>query len=409
MKTKLFLLALSLGLFSLTGCKKDHIEPETTPPIVLTAKQAAVVKASNHFGFQMLKELNAHTGDSNLCLSPLSISAALGMTWNGAAGNTALEMQNTLGFSQLTPQEINEAYQVLLQYLLSSDPKSVLEIANSIWHRQDFYVVPDFIQRNQQYFGADVMPADFNDPATVTQINNWVSNHTHGKIQEIIQFIDPMTVMYLINATYFKGEWTYRFDEKNTFTGDFTLPNGGSVQVDMMKQKADMETLSSPLVNGVRMPYGNGRYQMIALMPAQGKTLQNVIDQLDDKMWEGWMSSFEKTEGLDLYFPKFKFEYEESLLEMLHTLGIQDALTPGIADFSGINPSMDLYISDVKHKTFIDVNEKGTEAAAVTAVEIGYTSVGPMLNFNQPFLFFIAEKHSGFVIFSGKVVHPDYQ
>lgn len=408
MKTKLFIIALSLGLFSLTGCKKDHIEPETTPPIVLNAKQAAVVKASNQFGFQMLNELNTHTGDSNLCLSPLSISAALGMTWNGAAGNTALEMQNTLGFAQLTSQEINESYQVLLQYLLSSDPKSVLEIANSIWHRQDFYVVPDFIQRNQQYFGADVMPADFNDPATVDQINNWVSTHTHGKIQQIIDIIDPMTVMYLINATYFKGEWTYRFDEKNTFTGDFTLPNGSSIQVDMMKQKADMETLSTQLVRGVRMPYGNGRFQMVAVMPVQGKTLQDVVDQLDDKRWDGWMSSFEKTEGLDLYFPKFKFEYEESLLEMLHTLGIQDALVPGIANFSGINPSMDLYISDVKHKTFIDVNEKGTEAAAVTAVEIGYTSVGPMISFNQPFLFFITEKHTGFVIFSGKVVHPTY-
>lgn len=408
MRTIALLLTTCL-LFLNTSCKKDTLEPETeAPPIVLTEKQQSVVDASNYFGFNMLREMNTEVGDSNFCISPLSISAALGMTWTGAKGNTADEMAEMLGFADMNTQEIKEVYKVLLNYLISSDPKAVLEIANSIWYRQGFSVIPSFLQDNQNYFNAEVNAADFSLPATVDLINNWVSDNTHGKIKSIVSQIDPATVMFLINATYFKGDWTYRFEEENTHTSDFNLASGSSVQVDMMKQEADLETLSNNLVQGVRLPYGNGRFYMLALLPANGNSIKDVLDQLDESTWQEWMGEFTQTNSLDLYLPKFKFKFKKPLRDMLLTLGMEDAFSPGIADFTGINAQGDLYVSEVQHKTFIDVNEKGTEAAAVTSVVINVTSVGPYLSFNQPFLFFIVEKHTGFVIFSGKVAEPEY-
>ncbi|HRY98312.1 MAG TPA: serpin family protein [Bacteroidales bacterium] len=400
-----FLLAL---LPLAPGCSRDDDAPETVPPIVLTEKQQAVVNAGNAFGFNMLRSVDQAFPGENYMISPLSISAALGMTWNGALGQTAQQMQDVLGFQGLSAQEVNESYQKLLGYLLSSDPKVSLEIANSIWYRDGFQVLPSFIAVNQTYFNAEVIAANFGDPATVGQINAWVSGKTHGKITSIVDNIPELTMMYLINATYFKGDWTYRFREADTYTADFHLADGTVKGADMMNMKCDLEVLNSALVDGIRLPYGDGRYAMIALLPAQGVELNDVVTALEPSLWDQWLGGFAPVNAMEVHLPKFKFEKEMKLNDHLIGLGMPLAFVPGAADFGGINPQEELYIDEVKHKVYIDVNEKGTEAAAVTSVSIGVTSAGPYLMFNRPFLFFIVEKHTGYVLFAGKVAEPNY-
>jgi serpin B len=403
------LASILLGLsFLLFACGKDTAEPDIVPPIQLTPKQKAVVNASNYFGFNMLRTVDQALVNENYMISPLSISAALGMTWNGAQGQTAQEMQQVLGFAGLSAQDVNEAYQKMLNYLISSDPKVTLEIANSIWHNQDFSVLPSFVAANQTYFNADVIAANFGDPATVGQINQWVSTNTHGKITSIIDNIPALTVMYLINATYFKGDWTYRFKETDTYTAQFFPEGGAPVNVDMMKTQADLDAFSDANMQGIRMPYGDGRYYLMAVMPSPGLALSDLIVQLDTNLWQQWLQMFAKYNGLELHFPKFKFEKELRLNDHLAQMGMPQAFSPGVANFAGINPMHELYIDEVKHKTYIDVNEKGTEAAAVTSVSINVTSVGSAMMFNRPFLFFIVEKHTGYVVFAGKVEEPVY-
>ena len=402
------LLLILAGMVTFTGCRKDHPVSENPASLHLTPKQQALVYSGNDFGFNVLRLADGANPGKNYCISPLSISAALGMTLNGANGTTHKAMADVLGFSGMTNQEINETYKLLIDYLLNCDPKVVMEIAQSIWYDHGFAILPLFIQVNQQYFYASMHPAHFDDPATVGMINQWVSTKTHGKIPTIVDNIPEQAVMYLINAVYFNAAWKYKFDKSYTQLAPFTLEDGSNVMVDMMRKEGDLEVLKNDLCEAIRMPYGSGKFAMVAVKPAEGKTLTDVLTSLDQSVWNDWNNSFTNATKATLYFPKFKFEYEEKLKDILTSLGMGIAFTPGEADFSRINSSMPLYINEVKHKTFIDVHEEGTEAAAVTAVEICLTSVNNVFTFNEAFLFFIVEKESGFVTFSGKVFQPAY-
>jgi serpin B len=287
-----------------------------------------------------------------------------------------------------------------------ADPVVTMEIANSIWHHQNFSIIPAFLQENQQNFNAGVFPADFQNPATVDLINDWVSTATHGKITSIVNQIPPEVVMYLINALYFQGDWTYAFDPVKTETAVFSAPSM-DIGVEMMYQRSRMDVLENSLVRAVRLPYGQGRYGFIALLPAEGKSMNEVLLGLNQADWSEWMNQFVALDDFQLYLPKFRLSWEKKLNELLATLGMGIAFDPSLADFGGINPNIPLYISEVKHKTYMDVNEEGTEAAAVTSVGIGYGSVS-MLRFDEPFLFFIVEKYTGLVVFSGLISHPEY-
>jgi serpin B len=212
--------------------------------------------------------------------------------------------------------------------------------------------------------------------------------------------------MFLINAIYFKGVWKYEFAKKDTKTMAFTLENGTSVDVDMMKRKIDVNRLSNDLFTSVELPYGEGNWRMFLFLPVSGKTLKDMEDQLTSENWNLWMTQYSEVKELELYLPRFKFAYEESLKNSLAAMGMDVAFT-SLADFSGILQGGGLMISDVRHKTFVEVNEEGTEAAAVTSVDIVLTSIGEYLSFNKPFLFAIAEKSSGAILFLGKLMNPN--
>ncbi|MBE9511919.1 MAG: serpin family protein, partial [Bacteroidetes bacterium] len=261
---------------------------------------------------------------------------------------------------------------------------------------------------NQNYFYAEVSPLDFNNPEAVNTINNWVADKTNDKITEILDYIPADAVMYLINAIYFKGIWKYEFDESDTEEKPFYLSDGTTKDVPMMVQEASFNYFSNDIMQAVEMPYGAGNYSMVILLPQNNKTPDDIIDQLSNDNWNRWLSEFYEAGKAHIQLPKFKFEYKNKLNDELINMGMGIAF--GNADFSKINPNRDLFISRVLHKTFIEVNEEGTEAAAVTLVELRETSIaGETFIVNKPFIFVIKEKYTNSIIFIGKVMEPEYE
>ena len=396
------------------SCEKTKDEEPGPKEINLTQKGKILVEADNLFGINLFKEvLEAAEPEENVMISPLSVSLALAMTYNGADGDTKEAMEKTLELYGLTVDEINENYKILIDALVSVDPKVLMSIANSIWYKQNFEVEQDFINVNQNYFYAEVSPLDFNDPDAVTTINNWVAGKTKNKITEILDAIPADAVMYLINAIYFKGIWKYEFDESDTEEMPFYLSDGNTKDVPMMVQEASFNYLSNDIMQAVEMPYGAGNYSMVILLPQYNKTTDDIVDQLSNENWNSWLSEFYEAEKVQIHLPKFRFEYKNQLNDELKNMGMEIAFDPDNADFSKINPAWQLFISRVIHKTFIEVNEEGTEAAAVTAVEMGTTSIGEetFIPFyvNQPFIFAIKEKYTNSIIFIGKVMEPEYE
>jgi serpin B len=256
------------------------------------------------------------------------------------------------------------------------DPLVQLSIANSIWYHNQFNVRQDFLDVNVEYYNAEVQALDFANPQSVNIINNWVADKTNDKITKIINAIPAETVMYLINAVYFYGEWKYEFDPDDKEQRSFYLSDNNTVQVDMMKLETKLKYYVDADVSMVELPYGRGNYVMDILIPAYGSTPSELINQLDSEYWNQLTDAL--TEDTVIFsMPKWKFEYETLLNTPLQNMGITDLFTDGVADLSGINSNGGLYVSRVIHKTFIEVDEAGTEAAAVTAVEFGVTSVIP--------------------------------
>lgn len=404
-KTSIIAGILMIGLQS---CEENKNNPEPIP-LDLTPKSKMLIEADNNFGFELFRKVVESEEDSkNIMISPLSISLALAMTYNGSDGTTKEAMEETLHLSGLSVDDINNSYKNLIEAMVSLDPKVILEIANSIWYRDDFYVEQEFLNLNKTYFNAEVAALDFGAAESLYTINNWVAENTNNKIKKIIDQIDPFDVMFLINAIYFKGMWTYQFDPEMTEDLPFHLQDGSVEDVPFMKMESDVMYYYDDLIEAIELPYGKGNYSMIIILPASGKTISDVLVQLTPESWESWLNNFYPRQGLEIHLPKFRFEYEKGLKEVLSALGMSIAFSPGEADFSKINSLFQLFISQVKHKTFIDVNEEGTEAAAVTAVTISLTSIQPpnIFEANQPFFFLIKENQSNAIIFSGKVAIP---
>ena len=415
MKTiRLIIPAIVILLLGYSCEKTKDVEPGPKE-INLTQKGKILVEADNIFGINLFKEvLEAEEPEENVMISPLSVSLALAMTYNGADGDTKAAMEKTLELAGLTVDEINENYKMLIDALASVDPKVLMSIANSIWYRQEFDVEQDFFNVNQDYFYAKVAPLDFNNPDAVNTINNWVADKTNDKITEIINEIPSLAVMYLINAIYFKGIWKYEFDESDTQEKPFYLSDGTTKDVPTMAQEASFNYFSNDIMQAVEMPYGAGNYSMIILLPQYNKTPDDIIDQFNNENWNSWLNEFYEAEKVQIQLPKFKFEYKNLLKDELTNMGMGIAFDEYNADFSKINPLEQLYISKVIHKTFVEVNEEGTEAAAVTAVEISLTSAGGgngtiFFHVNKPFIFAIKEKYTNTIIFIGKVMEPEYE
>lgn len=404
------LLLLSLLLWQ---CTEHVLDPARTPPRALTTLEKRLVDADNRFGLKLFRAVNRAEGEKNVFISPLSVSMALGMTLNGAAGETRQAMEQTLDLSGLSTEEINQSYRSLIDLLTKMDPRVQFEIANAIWHRDDMVFEPAFIEANQTFFDAVVRGLDFTDASAVAGIiNAWVREHTHDKIDKLLESsdIDPTTVMFLVNAIYFKGIWRYEFEKSKTGEEPFYLPDSLQKPWPMMHIATDLPYLNTADFQMAELPYGDAGFGMIVLLPHPAVDIDSLAGSLTGANWQTWLGRL-KTTGVELAFPKFKLEYKIALNEVLKAMGMAVAFS-GTADFTRMYAPGGLFISDVKHKTFVEVSEEGTEAAAVTSVEIGRTSVGPEPNgvpmrVDRPFLFAIYERHSNSIVFIGKVLDPE--
>ena len=423
---KLFLYAGLLALLVTAGCKSDGDEPipepkpkptpgttvdttrHITPVAPVELKKAEKVARDNAFTFDLLRAVRKHSTDANVFISPLSVSMALNMTLNGAAGGTADEMRTALRESGYSTADINAYSRELREALLRADPKTTIGIANSIWYRQGATVKAPFIEANRTYYDAEVQALDFFSPSATATINGWCARKTNNKIKEIVKQVDPATFMYLINAVYFKGTWTTRFEKKNTCSMIFRRADGSTQQVQMMRLRDTFHCASSDVCDYLEMDYGNHAFSMVIMLPKDGKTTRDAMAALDGQTWAKAMESLAEAYVI-VKLPRFKAECEYPMHEhILPDMGMKLPFNPELADLSGIadiSAFGRLFISSVIHKTFVQVDEEGTEAAAVTSVDIMATGESPMQVFtvDRPFLFAIREKSTGVILFIGEI------
>ena len=398
-------LFLLIPIFFLGACDLNMFK-KNPKSFDVSTKQQELIDNGNAFSASILKQINdTEAKDKNLFFSPFSISMALGMTLNGANGTTKEAMLDALELSGMSMDDINSSYKYLIDNLKPLDPDVVFNIANSIWYRQDYSILSDFIQLNRDHFYAEISPLDFNKSEEAKNtINNWVKDKTNGKIEEIVDKISPSSFMFLINALYFNANWTYQFDKSDTKELDFYLADDVTTSTPFVHQKMEAKSFSNDLLHAIELPYGEGNFSMVVMVPQYGKNVDDIVSEFSISNWNNWLAAMTEIEDLEIYLPKFSYEYDIELEEILTNMGMGIAFSSQ-ADFSGINPDLALYISKVKHKAFVDVNEEGTEAAAVTSVEINYTSISQFAA-NKPFLYFIKERNTQAILFIGRVMDP---
>jgi serine protease inhibitor len=398
--TGLVLVLISLSVFS--QAEKPG-RPQKEPV-------AGAYLPAGTFDFDLFNAVcNAQPG-SNVFISPFSVSLALVMTLNGAGGDTRDEIQRMLGYENIPLEKVDAAFENAIAALSDPESETILRIANSIWYRQGLTFDQTFLDTNRKYFKAEITGLDFSDPDAADIINRWVSANTNDKIKQIVTPpLDPSMVMYLINAVYFKGKWTMSFDKKKTRTAPFFVTPDKQSQCDLMYRRDNFNYFENDLLQAVDLPYGDGDFVMTILLPRDNVSISDVIMQLDASSARVWFTGMSKLEG-NVYLPSFKTEYEITLNDILEKLGMPSAFEAGTADFSKIRPQNDLVISEVRHKTFVEVNEEGTEAAAVTSVGIALTSAMEPRTFtmrcDRPFIYLIREKNSETVLFMGLMINP---
>lgn len=397
---------------ALAACGSGSVEPITALPRQLTVGEQQLIATGNRFAFDFFREIVRQSDpDSNVFVSPLSADMALGMTYNGARGETQAAMAQTLGLDQLTLQEANQSFRSLIDLLRGLDPRVDFRLANSIWYRDEptFVPRPEFLDVNRQYFDAEVRGLDFASPEAVTTINHWANDNTNGNIPRIIDSISRDLVMFLINAIYFKGSWVHQFDKSLTQDRPFTLRTGAQRSVPTMRhaEPVSLGLYQGPGYEVVDLPYGGGAFSMTIVLPAEGREVDSVVGGLSQDAWSGIVDGVHDGDAL-VTMPKFRLEWGDMLNHVLTALGMGIAFTEQ-ADLSGIagNPG-ELYVSFVKQNTFVDVNEEGTEAAAVTTVAVVVTSVPVVreIRVDRPFVFLIRERFSGTILFMGRIMNP---
>ena len=389
--------SLTTIIFMMSNCEQSNPEVKS---INISSDFAS--KTSN-FAFDFWKKLQENeTLDNNYFISPLSLHIALGMLLNGADTETKTEIQKVLGLENQSMEEINKTYAELIENLPKVDPKVVNTIANSIWQDKNFASEKDFIDNLTNNFNARLYTEDFANPATVNKINQWASDNTNAKIKKILEQIEPSQVMFLINALYFKGDWTKEFKTENTQKAEFFGTKNTKV-VDMMNQTSEFKYADLADYQLVELPYGSEKYTMNIVLP-KNTIIENVVKSLNAPAWQTAQNSLSKRKVV-VSLPKFKIEYSKKLNGILQQLGMVKAFSDQ-ADLSKIaKPAGKLKVGFVKQDTFVAVDEKGTAAAAVTTIGIEVTSlpVYPEIICNKPFAFLITEKTSNTIMFIGKV------
>ncbi len=395
-----------LAAAMLLGCTNDNVAPgNDVNPVEIPAP---VSNGTTSFAFDFIHALQkTQPAEENFFVSPLSLHMALGMLLNGAEKETAYEIQKTLKMDAVALADLNAAYKTLINDLPVADSKVSLGLANSVWYRNDFSVENDFQSILKNSFESEVTGLPFNDAAK-DRINKWASDKTNGKIQKVLDRIQPEHVMFLLNALYFKGDWQTRFDAKKTQDTPFKLENGQSKSVKMMYAESDFEVGAGINYNAVRLPYANGQFNMTLIIPKGENTVNEVLEGITGEGWSKLNSGMTKN-GVTVGLPRFSLDYSAQLKETLQGMGIKRAFEDS-AQLGKINKLRQFYVAFVKQDAYLGIDEQGTEAAAVTTIGVGTTSAGPeqpRYICDRPFGLVISENTSNTILFMGRIKNPE--
>ncbi len=411
--TCLTVLGLAVVLFAEQTARLAAADEEPPPNTQASAQvvNAKLVAANTSLSFKLFSEILKQQPDENIFISPAGVAIALTMTYNGASGQTQQAIAKTLEVQGMSLQEINQANATLKATLENPESKLQLSVANSLWLKEDEPFKPEFIQKIRDFYGAEVRNLNFGEPTAPSIINAWVKQSTNEKINKIIddKELEPDTVFVLLNAIYFRGTWAYPFPKDATRESPFTLLDGTQKRHPMMSQEIfGVAYYENDIFQAVELPYGEGRLRMCIFLPNQGISLKTFYERLNVENWKKWMNQLnnyqgDRSEGILIGLPRLNLEYSIELKDTLKALGMEEAFGDS-ADFSAMTPSR-LWIDKVKHKSFVEVNEEGTEAAAVTQVG-GTRGGGRMMLVNRPFFFAIRDNQTNTILFMGSIVEP---
>ncbi len=403
--TILLFLVLSLQFISCSLFEEDDPSPQFRKPSEMTTSELDAVNSSVDFSLDLYRTIAQETAlDENLFISPLSAYFALVLAWNGAYGETLDEMSELLGFEGMEYEEANEICRDLIDILTNVDPAVTVDIANSVWGHDSFTFTEDYLARCEEYLYAEARNLNFKDPTSQDIINDWVSDATNGKILEMVGPELESYVAFLVNAVYFNGGWRIEFDEDLTKAGIFTNFDG-EVTTDFMGNSHEYDVWSTDTFDAVELPYGDETLTMTVIQPKTEADFIQMEQSLNSENWDSWINRTQSYTAL-VSMPKFKFSAKIGMNDALIALGMEEAFDEDMADFREMNGVGGIFVSTVYQKSFVDVSEKGTEAAAATGIGMGPTS-GPMYLFiNKPFLFFIREEVTGAILFAGRMVDP---
>lgn len=364
----------------------------------------------NDLGFDVLRMLMARHPEDNVVLSGASLAAALAMVYDGADGATRDEIGRVLRVDSLDADTFRRAHRRWLEAMQADAPGTELAMANALWARLGFPFEEAFLQRMETEHYARAAQVDFDDPAAVGAINGWVAEETRQRIPTIVDQLNPDDVMLLVNAVYFLGEWTTPFSETGTSLRPFRLPDGSTAMVPTMVRRGMMDYAAGDGYEALRLPYGDDeRFAMYIVLPRDEKAAAVLYDELNASVWAAGLDRLQPTD-IELQLPRFTVEDRHGLRPVLEQLGMVRAFDPRQADFSPMTRARDdVHISSVVQKTFIQVNETGTEAAAVTAITVGVTSLPShtIVRVDRPFLFAIQDDATGTILFVGRIARPE--
>ena len=399
-------LLMSTALFTTASCDSSSDDLETPQPTVCPTDESLVhvVSASTNNAFPLFSEVDAITDkNENYTISPLSLSEALAIASNGANGDTRKQIAEIIGVNGMSKETVNETFNSLNDYLANADSKTTFSIANSVWIDEGFEVKPEFL--NDKKLIGETFYQNLSSTKTMNDFNNWCDTKTNGCIKKVLS--EPLSgdcMMVIANALYFKGMWKYQFDKNNTNEQDFYNSDGTKSNVKMMSQKCKFLAYSGENMDMVELPYGNENFCMDVILPHEGKNLDECMKDftLNTFLYEYIKDS--KQTDVVVQMPRMKLECTKSLITPLMAMGMTDAFLDGKADFTGISDSR-IFISDVKQSTYVNVDEEGTEAAAVTTVELTQkvNDNVPEFRMDRPFTYIIRERTTGTILFMGKV------
>lgn len=403
-----YLLSFMIIPLSILSCAKHVEAPKENiierKDIPLTKTQQGYVQANNQFAFNLLKEVYKEAQQKSFIISPLSVSYAMGVLNNGAQGNTLAQINAALGYKEGGLTALNEFAKYLMDETAKVDPSTKVEIANAVVSNKDKLVLKEkFTEDVKNYYYAEIADMSFSKDNVPGHVNGWCKDKTHGMIPKILEEVNPSDIFYILNAIYFKGIWADKFDTGKTKDEEFKKEDGSVVSVKMMHNRAKYMLSANEVYESLCLPYGNGAYNMIVLLPTEGHKVQDIVEALDYDSWKNNMAEMNSYEA-DVKLPKFETSYEIELNKALLSLGVEDAFDIAKADFKAMSEDAG-FINRVFQKAKIKVDEEGAEASAVTIIS-GVTSVGPggvfYFHADRPFLYAITEVSTGAVFFMGQ-------